>query len=943
MPFAVGSLVRARGREWVVLPESNDQLILVRPLGGTEDESTGILTSLEEVSSATFDLPSKDDLGDFRSSRLLRDAIRIGFRSSAGPFRSFGRIAVEPRPYQLVPLLMALKLDPIRMLIADDVGIGKTVEACLIARELIDRGEAKRLAVLCPPHLAEQWQDELSTKFHIDAELVLPSTAARLERECASNQSLFERFPYVVVSMDYIKSETRRSEFVRSCPELVIVDEAHTCAFTSSARGGRHQRHQLLKDLSAKNTDRHIVLVTATPHSGNEDAFRSLLSILNPEFESLPMDLTGEHNVEHRRNLARFFVQRRRGDIKSYLGSETLFPQRNPTEETYKLSPEYKKLFEKVLNYARETVLDADGGLHKQRVRWWSALALLRALASSPAAAQATLLNRASTAETISADEANEVGKQTVLDLEGDDSAERGDITPGSDFLDIGDEQSTEKRRLRDLAKQAHQLKGAKDNKLLHLVGVLEQLIKKGCSPIVFCRFVDTAEYVAEELRNRLPKDVDVSAVTGLLPPVDREERVADLAKSAKRVLVCTDCLSEGINLQKDFDSVIHYDLSWNPTRHEQREGRVDRFGQPRDEVNVITYYGTDNQIDGVVLDVLIRKHKTIRSSLGISVPVPGDTNQVVEAIFEGLLLRGKPAREPETESMQLKFFEEYIAPQKKTLYEQWDVAADRERRSHQSMFAQQTIKVEDVARELDEARKAIGFGMDVKSFVVDGLRAHRAVVSGQQTINVELRDAPRALVEAMAQDGTFTAKFDPPIEKQEILLTRTHPIVEGLANYVMSMSLDSVLDSVAKRAGVIRTNDVDLRTTLLILRGRYHIVTIKQSEESRLLAEDCVVAAFRGSPDNPEWLTADASESLLTANVHANIAADLAGEFIDEVVASHAILEPSLNKLLKLHADELLDAHRRVRVASKNRGIRYEVHPQSVDVLGIYVFLPTN
>ncbi len=134
--------------------------------------------------------------GDYRSCRLLRDAVRLGFRSSAGPFRSFARIGVEPRPYQLVPLLMALKLDPVRLLIADDVGIGKTIEACLIARELIDRGEVRRLAVLCPPQLAEQWQGELSRKFHIDAELVLPSTATRLDRHCRVGQSLFEVFPF---------------------------------------------------------------------------------------------------------------------------------------------------------------------------------------------------------------------------------------------------------------------------------------------------------------------------------------------------------------------------------------------------------------------------------------------------------------------------------------------------------------------------------------------------------------------------------------------------------------------------------------------------------------------------------------------------------------------------------------------------------------------------
>ena len=103
-------------------------------------------------------------------------------------------------------------------------------------------------------------------------------------------------------------------------------------------------------------------------------------------------------------------------------------------------------------------------------------------------------------------------------------------------------------------------------------------------------------------------------------------------------MLVCTDCLSEGINLQEHFDAVVHYDLSWNPTRHEQREGRVDRYGQPKAIVRALTYYGTDNRIDGIVLDVLLRKHQTIRNSLGISVPVPVNTAAVFEAIFEGLL-----------------------------------------------------------------------------------------------------------------------------------------------------------------------------------------------------------------------------------------------------------------------------------------------------------------
>ena len=161
--FEVGTLVQARGREWVVLPQSQPPRFLVlRPLGGADDEVAGVFPSLEQVSPATFEAPDPTDAGTAVSAGLLRTALRIGFRASAGPFRSLARLAVEPRAYQLVPLLMALRQDTVRMLIADDVGIGKTVEAGLIAAELLEQGDATGLAVLCGPALAEQWQRELA-------------------------------------------------------------------------------------------------------------------------------------------------------------------------------------------------------------------------------------------------------------------------------------------------------------------------------------------------------------------------------------------------------------------------------------------------------------------------------------------------------------------------------------------------------------------------------------------------------------------------------------------------------------------------------------------------------------------------------------------------------------------------------------------------------------
>lgn len=945
MPYAVGSLVRARSREWVVLPESQDDFLMLRPLGGTEDEIAGISTSLEPVEPARFDLPDPNEIGDYRSCRLLRDAIRLGFRSSAGPFRSFAKIGVEPRPYQLVPLLMALKLDPVRLLIADDVGVGKTVEAGLIARELLDRGEATRLAVLCPPHLAEQWQTELDAKFHISAELVLPGTAGRLERHLRIGESLFDHYPYVVVSMDYIKADRRRAEFIRTCPELVIVDEAHGCAYAEVQRGGRHQRNRLIHSI-AQDPNRHLILVTATPHSGKEEAFRSLLSFIDPAFANLPSELAGPQNEPYRRKLAAHFVQRRRADIRHYMKTDTPFPSREDREETYALGEgsDYRRLFDRVLDYARETVQDQAGGHYRQRVRWWSALALLRSLASSPAAAAATLRNRAASADASTPEEADEIGRRTVLDIDLEDAGEGADLIPGSDPGDAeetADADHVLRRRLLAMAREADKIAGEKDAKLKKATSLVKELLKDGYNPIVFCRFIPTAEYVAEQLRKALPADVVVAAVTGTLPHAEREERIIQLAENPKRVLVCTDCLSEGINLQERFDAVMHYDLAWNPTRHEQREGRVDRFGQPRDRIRVLTYYGTDNQIDGIVLDVLIRKHKTIRTTLGISVPVPVETAQVIEAIFEGLLLRERATGSAQT---YLPGFDEMFKPQRKELFSKWDDATAREKRSR-TVFAQETIKVDEVAAELQAVQASIGLGTDVRRFVLDAFTAHGAVITDRKdSYRFDLTESPAPLKEALLYSKPFQGRFDMPVPEGVSYLNRTHPTVEALAAYVMNASMDPLLKGIARRCGVIYTQRVERRTTLILVRFRYYIITTRNGIDNPLLAEDCRLLGFSGAPERAEWLDDDAAEKLILAEPAMNISPDRAAQFVARIIEGFDHLKAHLEKEAYRRGEELLDAHRRVRSATRMSGVKYRVEPHlPPDVLGIYVYLPVT
>ena len=944
--YEVGSLVKARGREWVVQPESSDDWLILRPLGGTDAEKAGIFLLLEgeDVAPAVFDPPDQSQPGDYISARLLRDAVRLGFRSSAGPFRSFAHLNVEPRPYQLVPLLMALKLDPVRMLIADDAGIGKTIEAGLIARELLDRGEVQRLAVLCPPYLAEQWQEELAEKFHIQAELVLPSTVTRLERHTAVGQSLFDLYPFVVISTDYIKSSRRRDEFVRTCPELVIIDEAHTVAFNRDRRSGRHLRHQLASELAADSA-RHLVLVTATPHSGDEGAFRSLLRLLRPDFADLPESLAGRENERHRREVSNHMVQRRRADIRAYMEMDTAFPEREETEVSYVLSNEYKKLFNTILDYARERVIDESGSKQQQRVRWWSALALLRSLASSPAAAAATLRTRSSTAEAETAEEADIVGERSVLDLTDTDASEFLDVAPGGQEGEEGD--GSQRERLLRYASRAEDLFGPKqDTKLATTVEVVKKLLKDGFNPILFCRFIPTAEYVASELRKKLPKKVGVIAVTGTLPPAEREQRVRELGEEEQRVLVATDCLSEGVNLQDNFSAVMHYDLSWNPTRHEQREGRVDRFGQPEPTVRAVTYYGTDNQIDGIVLEVLLRKHKAIRSSLGISVPVPANSNEVVQALMQGLLLRGR-----DVDSRQLRLFGEDTAEQ---LHLDWENASANERQSR-TMFAQRAIHVDEVAREWEAMRDAIGSGIDVERFTKIAVTVHGGFVE-QKNGSLELhlpgrasfREAVTGVGSSLSAGGIVKARFKLPVPDDVIYLSRTHPFVEGLAGYVMDAALDPLLDGVAKRCGAMRTRAVDQLTTLLLLRFRFHIEMYRsggRSDEAGpvpLLAEEAAVVGFTGLAAGPEWLAPELAERLLQVEPDANVHPQQASRFLKRVIIGLAELQGDLAEMADRRAQELLAAHERVRAAARIKGIRYEVRPQMpVDVLGVYLLLP--
>jgi superfamily II DNA or RNA helicase len=945
-----GSIVSCRDRQWVVLPSENQDIIRLRPLSGNEEEIAGIYRRLnaEQVEAASFPLPNPKGVKDHTAALLLMDAARLSLRSGAGPFRCLGRLSVRPRPYQLVPLLMALRLETVRLLVADDVGIGKTIEAGLIAREFLDRGEIKRIAVLCPPHLCDQWQRELKQKFHIDAVVVRSGTVSKLERGLPSGDAhIFSYYRHLIVSLDYAKSERRLASFVTHCPDFVIVDEAHTCTRSSGKGTSQQQRHQLVQAIAEKS-NRHLLLLTATPHSGIEESFLSLLGLLNTEFASFSLDSLTD---KQRDKLSGHFVQRRRADVKQWLGDETPFPERESVEYPYKLSPEYRDLFESVYNFARGLIktTSEDMSYGQRRGRYWSALALIRCAMSSPAAAVATLSKKGNNVETrfIASLESGELDEELMSSYVYDPTEREQvlDTVCSSALAHLTQEKEDKLKRnyenkLRGFVKAAEMLRGEKDQKLKSCVVIVESLLKDGYNPILWCRYIATANYVADTLKQKFEKkgsQTRVIAITGELSEDEREIRLQELKSYPQRVLIATDCLSEGVNLQEHFNAVIHYDLPWNPNRLEQREGRIDRYGQPVNKVKCCLIYGQDNPVDGAVLDVLIRKAVQIHKALGITVPVPMDSTTVAEAVFKSLFDRS-------TDAVQLSLLD--LLDEEESAVEQvhknWEKAVEREKISR-TRFAQRAIKPAEVEQELIESDQILGSEADVARFVESACeRFSCSLIPKKQGW---LLPAIPDFLKSVLGDKSRLITFKTPSAEGVEYVGRNHFLVEGLARHILETALDNSPDAVASRCGFTKTDAVEKRTTLLLLQLRYLVNTNKRDGDAvltrSLLAEECAVVGFTGSPSHPVWLPPEKAMSLLTeANPVADVLPGMKQAEIEDFLERVEELQPALENFATEHSELLLRSHRRVRAITKEGQIR--VKPQlPMDILGIYILQP--
>ncbi len=975
--IAVGAIVAARQREWVVLPDSESPWLHLEPVGVGLDARVWVHSEVEQVRPARFAPPAVTDddaVGNALDLRLLRDAVRLSGQWTAGPLRSIGHLTVEPRPYQLVPLLMALRQNPVRLFIADDVGLGKTIESLLIARELYDRREIQRLTVLCPVQLATKWAAELA-RFGFDAELVLPHTVRKLESTVPVGVSLFERYPFTVVSLDYIKSESRRKVFGEHCPEFVIVDEAHTCA----PRGRQHYRYRLLHAI-AQDPRRHLVFLSATPHSGKAEPFRGLLALLDPALEDMPDNVgLSNKNDPHFQRLASVFVQRRRADVVEHMAQGTRFPRRLVAEVPYTLEGAYLEAFDKAAELARGQLASSrEGTVFQQRIRALTALGLLRAVGSSPRAGLEALKGRA-LGVGLGALEAADEGAQEVDQLLRDHIFdEPAEDHPVDDSLPASVAEAI--APYRDVARHLAKVRPDEDPKLGKLADLVVELLgaaPKGAGrkakrrireedayfPVVFCRYVATAEYVKDNLgallKNRGVDGVTVEVITGKMAPVEREEALERLSKVPLRVLVATDCLSEGIDLQRMFQAVVHYDLPWAPTRLEQREGRVDRFGQPRAEVKVATLYACNSGIDRHVLEILVRKHVEIRKALGVSVPAPLAAADLLETLVDALLDSGRWFR-----GWQLVLDLDGRAKDAKERFEhQWQDAVERERK-RRTRFAQHgRVHVKEVASLVQDVRRAAGDAETAWRFVEETLHRVGAKLDWQQNLQASVVDLgpvtqlPRSVREvllgaagAQATSGTVVRIARPPAPIDAVEVHRGHPFVDKLARWVLDRAMVGSAEGPVRRVAAYRSEAVDAVTMVLILRVRYMLEQTQGQERHRDMVEEARLCAARWGARGPtQWEDdAEALSALLEAPPAPwKVTPAEVRRWVEPLSAqwsdARSEVAKGVGQLAKGWVKELLDAHRRVRRAAGLKGIRYSAKPMlPPDLLGVLVLAPT-
>lgn len=666
----VGNVVRIRDRLWVVsdstrseLPtEHLDQAQHLLDLTSIEDDGFGetlrvvweIEPGREVLRAATLPRPSAEHLDPPERLDAFIDAVRWGAIASADPraLQAPFRSGITIEDYQLDPVVRSLRAPRVNLLIADDVGLGKTIEAGLVAQELLLRHRARTVLVICPASLTIKWRTEMSEKFGLEFRIVDQALLRELRRERGITANPWTHFPRLIVSMDWLKRSRPLALFKEILPpdpatyprpfDLLIIDEVHNVAPAGRGRYATDsQRTRAVRELAPYFE--HRLFLSATPHNGYSESFTALLELLDPQ--RFARGVKPPDQV-----LWEAMVRRLKTELPPGPDGQARFPKRVVDAIEVEHGDDERDGYAMLSRYASLRGRSTKGTA-RQQVNDFVTLLLKKRFFSSPAAFAETLAVHRQTMESTGGGTSGDLRVvQVAFDRLDDEAAEETEIAQATeDALRAaaqaqGATTSEEAGLLEKLERWAGSARSRPDAKAERLFEELE----KTCCPIgrsgkrqwnderviVFTEYRDTQVWLEKLLSAR---DLGGDRLQLLYGGMDRERREqiraefqADPALSPVRILLATDAASEGIDLQRSCHRVVHYEIPFSPTRLEQRNGRVDRHGQPSPEVLVYHFVpaGWEDAKTGTLegdLQFLRRvavKVDTIRTDLGSAGPV---------------------------------------------------------------------------------------------------------------------------------------------------------------------------------------------------------------------------------------------------------------------------------------------------------------------------------
>jgi len=803
-----GRVVTLRNRLWRV-DYVEDQVLAATPLDGRDGQTQRFHRALESVTAGEMPAPSASAIGDAREQELLLDAYRFSLLHGTAPILGLQRSRAIPTDFQLVPLLMSLGQERVRLLIADDVGTGKTVEAGLVVSELLARGRARRVLVVVPANLREQWREALDHFFHLDATVVAGHLMPALERQLLPGQTVWAAHDVVIASVDYVKT---RADLVLSHPwDVILIDEAHLCARPhSDVRGANPDMERWLFAEKAAQKSRHLLMLTATPHNGHTDSYASLFQMLDP---SLVTERAGTQVIDRNRARRGNVVQRRRHDIESWYstrGIRSPFPTRDADEEIVDLAgfKDMGALLNELSGYA--------GALYRsagtQQTTAWVAAHLQRRALSSPEALRKSIRNRLKALEQQSATEvstrAAKEARETTADLvlAYDDDAEgafRMDVAQSG--LDAREEIDW-LQRVRD---RAQKVVPAKDPKLLRLLKLLPTRMAKHPDVqrvLVFTKYTDTLNYLAEQLGKAtqpgtklppLPAGTVVLSIDGQMNLAARMRVFAEFEKAPRAVLVATDCISEGLNLQRACAELVHYELPWNPNRLEQRNGRVDRFRQREEFVGIRTLV-LDDRLDVALLRLIVKKAEAMRRQYGFVPPFLANPDILLHLANPDMEYRIRPT---------LFDFDPDADPAQDELDSLVDASITDEamldRVLEESFYGQADVSLSLVEAALDRSRSEVGTPERIRAFCLASIRSQHGTVNEDTAGTFEITTVPDAVADVTDVGRRYTFDASAGMDDPDVdVIDLAHPLLRRLVDIARDRAHDPAFNG--RVAGMI-------------------------------------------------------------------------------------------------------------------------------------------